>query len=66
MNRLAAKALESYEADDEGGDKNPFAGKSDDGGGDLETEMEAFLEAAAKKDAAGMASAFREACRLCK
>jgi hypothetical protein len=66
MNKLAAKALESYE-DDEGGDKNPFAGKSDDGGSeDLETEMEEFLEAAGKKDVAAMAAAFRSACRLCR
>ena len=65
MNKLAAKALESYEDDDEG-ESNPFGDKAGGDSEDLETEMEAFLQAAGKKDTAAMAAAFQEACRLCK
>jgi len=65
MNKLAAKALESY-GDDDSGDKNPFSDKSGGDSEDLETEMEAFLQAAGKKDIGAMTAAFQEACRLCK
>ncbi len=66
MRGLAEKALGLYgEEDGEGG--NPFgkSSKGEDYGADLEEEMTAFLEAAAKKDVTGMAEAFKEASRLC-
>jgi hypothetical protein len=69
MKGLAEKALKAWDEEEDMGEEFPMDSESEDKedySGDLEAEMTALASAMAKKDAAGMAEAFKAAMALCK